>query len=414
MKKLLLCFLALWIFIVTSCNLGLTPTNSYYYIQQSQEVDAEITKPTEDITLSFGIMFDVLKPNGVIDQKDLETYLGTYETLLNTNKDVLQQFYNQLQEIPVIKKEQDTTFPLVDFTTFNFAEKLLVAEFTDKNVPIMKYVDSTTETEWQLSDDISFLVPLENEKNEHIFSYEGENTKAGVNPITQVEYFKYESKNPFFAIDSAYNNDEISSTNEETGMSRFLFYRFKGKGGGIVNLDNMLVAVDTYTSLIFSFGVPTEFETILGQDSPTKWEAVEVAASAPNGQKYKFYEYDPAGYVDANGNFVMYDWYTQSLSQANAANQTNFYPQFTGVSPYLVNFDIKKPTFTVTSDLNDEKGNYTEISGFIFNEPPATVASYDIYRIDDSSSERKLIKENHSLTELYKDYDALISTKNPQ
>ncbi len=407
MKKIFFCiFISILFF---ACNLGFTPSRTYYYIQQQTvETEAEVIPPTEDIELSLNFMFDILEPKGKIQQSELEALLLYYQDELSSDEALLQTFYNQIFELPIVKKAADANFSLIDFETFNFNEALIFAEFSAKNVPSMSYGSGDI---WKISSDKTYLPPLGDE-NLYTYEYSGENTTAGVNPITGVTYLKYEGYNPFFAIDSKYNQ-ALLVDGSERGMQRFNFYRFKGKGGGIVNLDNMLVAVDTYTSLIFSFGVPTDFETILGQDSPTKWEAVEVAATAPDGQKYKFYEYDPAGYIDAQGSFVMYDWYVNNLSQANAANQAKFYPQFTGVSPYLVNFTVKKPTFTIKSSQNDGEGFYTEIIDFNFIEPPGIVETYDIYRIDDSSTDRKLIASLDISQSSYKDYNALILTKNP-
>ncbi len=412
LKKLLYVFASL-IILLFSCNLGFT-SKAYYYIQQSNPNEIEDTKPTEDISLSFPVMFDILEPFGNINQDKLESYLLANKDVISSNPDVQALFFEQLKSIPVVQHEIDTTFALVDFNSFDFKNKIIRSEFSSNNVPKIWYEDPVENTDsWQLSDDSKYLSPLDGDTNSSVFESIGPNTSAGVNPITSVEYFKYEGKNPFFSIDSSYNTNTFINTEfntSEEGMKRFIFYRFKGKGGGIVNLDNMLVAVDTYTSLIFSFAVPTEFETLLGEDNPLKWEAVEVAATAPDGQSYKFYEYDPAGYVDSEGNFVMSDWYLDNLSVANAANKTKFFPQFTGISPYLINLEIKRPTFEVTSNLSDSEGYYTKIHGFDFVDPPKEVASYDIYRIDDSSTNRILIEEDVLPSSSFNDYNALLLT----
>ncbi len=411
MKKLVLLIILCFPFLSNACNLGFTPATQYYYIQQSNYGLDEDVKPSEDIEIDLNYMFDILMSDGDINETELEALLKYYEEELSSDTLLLETFFYQLYELPVVKKAADSLFPLIDFSQFDFNSKVITAEFSSKNVPSMRY--DTDGKVWELSENTTYLPPDET-GNKYTYENTGDNTNAGVNPITNVVYYKYQGYNPFFALDSLYNK-ALLSDGIERGMARFLFYRFQGKGGGIVNLDNMLVAVDTYTSLIFSFGVPTEFESILGQDSPTKWEPVEVAASAPNGQKYNFYEYDPAGYVDSDGKFVMYDWYTENLSQANASNPTKFYPRFTGVSPYLINFDVKKPTFSILSNQGTVSGEYyTELQGFAFDNPPGEVTSYDIYRIDDSSIERKLIKTISKTDTSFKDKTALILTKNPQ
>ncbi len=413
LKHLFLGFTTIFLLITGACNLGFTQYDTYYYIQQSQDTETEDTAPSEDIDLQLNYMFDILQPMGAINEIELEALLLYYQDELLADENLLNTFYYQIYELPVVKSAADSSFEVVDFLDFNFNEALIEATFSSKNVPSMKYSFGEL---WSLSDDTTYLPPLNNGEKTYTYEYAGENTKAGVNAITNVTYIKYEGFNPFFAIDSKYNQAMLADESER-GMERFLFYRFKGKGGGIVDLDNMLVAVDTYTSLIFGFAVPTEFISLLGQDNPTKWEPVESAASAPDGQKYKFYEYDPAGYVDATGTFVMYDWYINNLSQANAANKEKFYPQFTGVSPYLVNFDVKKPTFAIRNNLGDNSNGYfTELSDFTFDQPPGVVETYDIYRIDDSSTARRLIATiNAGDTDaIFKDENALILTKYPQ
>ncbi len=419
MNKKWLCIVIAIIGCLFSCNLGFTPTSQYYYIQQAEEVEETVTAPSEDIEVDLNYMFDILEAEGTINRGELEALLSYYQDELKADEKLLETFLYQIYELPIIRKEADSNFPQIDLKGYDFSDKLIQATFTSKNVPTMSYV---TGDSWLLSDDIKYLPPVKDDKNNFTYEYSGKNTSAGVNSITNVTYLKYEGYNPFYAIDSKYNQAKLVDGNKR-GMERFIFYRFKGKGGGLVDLDNMLVAVDTYTSLIFSYAVPTEFFSILGQDNPTKWEPVEVAATAPDGQKYKFYEYDPAGYIDTiTGNFVMYDWYINNLSNANASNPTNFYPQFTGVSPYLINFEVKKPTFKVNPSENlvdTDSKYYTELSNFAFDTPPGTVDAYNIYRIDDSSTERKLIKTINVIganleEETYKDKNALILTKNPQ
>lgn len=220
------------------------------------------------------------------------------------------------------------TYPeLVGFETADFNNKHISAKFNEKNVPEMWYVDG--DVKWTPSTDTTYLGDTTEDK----YVYSGDNTAAGDNNISSVQYHMYDGKNPFYTADGSYNTATFGG--EETRLERFMFYRFTGDTAG-PSLDNMLVAVDTYTRLIFGFGKPTAFVTILGNDNPTRWEAVEVATTAPDGTQYKFYEYDPAGYVDKDGKFVMYDWYKKNLEEANKNNTGKFDPQFTGTSPYLI------------------------------------------------------------------------------
>ncbi len=205
--------------------------------------------------------------------------------------------------------------------TSAYDTKKLIAKFSGANVPEMSYsgtVDwvDVTDTSWE--------------------SYKGANSSAGSNSITDMVYLRSVGINPFFASNSSYNtntyrlyDEETESSSEETFMKRFHFLRFTGKGGGVAALDNYLVAVDTYTNLVFSFAKPTKWGSLLGNAVPLEWGPVDLVSTGPGGKKFKFYEYDPAGYVGQDGKFYMSQSYKDNLAAAN------YDPSFTGQSPYL-------------------------------------------------------------------------------
>ncbi len=141
------------------------------------------------------------------------------------------------------------------------------------------------------------------------FSKGGPNSSGGGHSITAMHYYLYKGLNPVFSPNSSYNTGAHGDR-----VKRFYFYRFTGKGGGIQGLDNMLVAVDTYTKLVFSFSLPIRFTSVLGQQVPTAWGAVDTKVQ--NG-KYKFYEYDPVGIVDKNGKVELYKWYTDAMGRSD-------------------------------------------------------------------------------------------------
>ncbi len=137
----------------------------------------------------------------------------------------------------------------------------------------------------------------------------GPNSSGGGYSITGVTYYLYKDKNPLFSPSSSYNNGEHGER-----MKRFYFYRFTGKGGGIQWLDNMLIAVDRYTKLVFAFAIPTKYNHVLGQKVPVAWGAVDTRV---NNGKYKFYEYDPVGIVKENGSIELYSWYKSAMGSGN-------------------------------------------------------------------------------------------------
>lgn len=135
-------------------------------------------------------------------------------------------------------------------------------------------------------------------------------------PISGVTYYQYRGLNPGYAADGNYNKALQTTGKGSPKLSRFFFYRFTGKGGGIQWLDNNLIAVDTYSKLVFAFSEPVEFSSM---GAPTKWSPTD--ASPYIGQMYQFYMYDPVGYVakkdDGSYEVVLYQWFQDNLAKGN-------------------------------------------------------------------------------------------------
>lgn len=204
--------------------------------------------------------------------------------------------------------------------TANYVTKKLLAKFSGANVPEMRY--SGTQNWEVLAGTWEY--------------FNGPNTNAGSNSITDMRYMRSAGINPFFSPTSSYNtakyvvyDGETATSDSETFMKRFHFLRFTGKGGGVAALDNYLVAVDTYTNLVFSFAKPTKWGSLLGNAVPLEWGPVDLTCTGPGGKQFKFYEYDPSGYVGEDGNFYMTESYKSNLANGN------YDPTFTGKSPYL-------------------------------------------------------------------------------
>ncbi|EKV55867.1 hypothetical protein [Brachyspira hampsonii] len=179
-----------------------------------------------------------------------------------------------------------------NFSSSKFKDWLLVATFSGDNVPTLQFVDKTENMYWESSDSST---------KEYV--YKGKNSKAGIFFISSMTYYQYRGYNPLY---TAKRNRENSDA-----MKRFYFYRFTGKGGGIISLDNTLVAVDIYTKYVYIYGVPVEEDKIFGVDVPTKWGPSDTVKY--KGSIMPFYKYDPVGHVMDDGTIVLYDFYLDSF-----------------------------------------------------------------------------------------------------
>ena len=110
--------------------------------------------------------------------------------------------------------------------------------------------------------------------------------------ISNVTYYQYRGLNPFYKADSSYNTNLLKVNDTEIEkLSRFYFYRMTGKIGGIDPIDRGLVAIDTWSKLVFSFAENNK--PVDAENTP-------------------FYMFDPIGYVskvDDNYNLNLFDWY---------------------------------------------------------------------------------------------------------
>ncbi len=186
---------------------------------------------------------------------------------------------------------QDYQDPDMHFPAENIDSWVIRGQFAANNSPTF-WFDTNPSPSWSASDIAT---------EEYLAS--GPNTSAGANSINTVVYYVYKGMNPLYPSDNAYNTGAHGER-----VNRFRFYRFTGKTAS-PSLDNMLVAVDTYTKLVFAFAKPTATESVLGQNVPRQWGSVE----ANNNGKYMFYEYDPAGIVKEDGTFELYEWYSSAM-----------------------------------------------------------------------------------------------------
>lgn len=179
-----------------------------------------------------------------------------------------------------------------NFSSSKFNDWLLVATFDGDNVPTLQFIDKTENMFWESSD---------SSIKEYV--YKGKNSKAGIFFISSMTYYQYRGYNPLYT--------EKRNIDNASMMKRFYFYRFTGKGGGIISLDNTLVAIDIYTKYVYIYGVPVEEEKVFGVDVPQRWGPSDTVKY--KGSILPFYKYDPVGHVQEDGTIVLYDFYLNSF-----------------------------------------------------------------------------------------------------
>ena len=327
--------------IITACP---SPFSSSYYIQQQNRAakdgneqedpgNGDTPIPSEPEPLEPGTisMFSVILPDGKLaEPKNDSTVHDQLAGKLNTADG----------------------FPFALFPTAKFDDWKFSSNFSGSNVPEPKYGGTVT---WESAPE---------NKNPEREKYGGnESASAGSNSISTMTYYRYCGKNPFNLYTSetydVYGEDGKPTGRKEALIKRFIFYRFTGKGGGVVDLDNALVAVDTYTKLVFAFAKPIKFKSVFGNQVPTKWAPVDTHSTGPGGKTYRFYQYDPIGYVKEDGSFYLNDTYKGNQASGN------YDPTFTGKSPYIGFVgDARKPAINISNivlkniSVKDVYGDY--------------------------------------------------------
>ena len=215
------------------------------------------------------------------------------------------------------------------FSASQFNSWLLKVSFDANNVPEYEFfTPSGSDTRAWRSGTLTSA--------EYLFDAGRDNNTAQggfrINPMT---VYQYRGKNPLVQSSSAYN--------KAPQLERFYFYRFSGKAL-VVELDNYLAAVDTYSKFLFAYGKITSYTSAVGQYIPKKYQAVELFA-----EERPFYEYDPIGYVNEDGSVILYqEYYTEMISGEHGAvdffpyikdperETAGYNPDSPGCSPYLI------------------------------------------------------------------------------
>lgn len=192
-----------------------------------------------------------------------------------------------------------------------FDSWLFKASFRDDKLPIYTFFDDTARY-WTAGGMDWNSIPAN-----YYFGKDGENKAQGY-AIKNLTVYKYDKDNPLYD-DKGYLPGR---------MDRFRFYSINGVSGvASINapLKQYLIAVDTYSKFVFAFGKITGTESFMGQDVPSKFEAIEF-----HGDKKDFYEYDPIGYVTSTGEVAFYQHYIDEF----VANPTSYTPKQHGYDNY--------------------------------------------------------------------------------
>ena len=177
------------------------------------------------------------------------------------------------------------------------------------------------------------------------------------NHIYDVTYYKCEKVHPCAV--PLYND-----ATEAKKIERFVFFRFTAtaaKGSRFFQkaLDNFMVALDLKTNLLFTYGAPSDYESIIGGNFiPLKWLPYETHPNTASSQ-LKFYQYDPIGYVKeewdveeggVKTNVVLYEWWNASVragSSYKTVKEKRFMPRLSKNASS--NTSLREPSTPIAS-----------------------------------------------------------------
>ncbi len=283
--------------------------------------------------------------------------------------------------------------------TINLDDYVMIASFGEKNKPTYKleYRPNT----WK-SKDLSL--------NEYY--YEGANTSGGGVTMTGVVYYMYKGKNPAFSSTSSYN--------KSSRLTRFYFYRITATPAN-QNLDNYLIVIDSYSKLVYGFGIPTSWSEIVGIPTPTSWGPVELGWEADtatgnrinfgvDGLKY-FYEYDPVGILNKDGTITIYQWCIDSIAQNRYAPRFNGKIEDTkraiatygkdGRSPYMPLVIADKVEDKISVSLKSIKNINLRSKEFkLFGNPTLKDSAWLTYSIGATVYDNDIVKPVENIVDL--------------
>lgn len=194
------------------------------------------------------------------------------------------------------KQKKDLYFPASRFNDW-----LIKAEFDKNNVPTYAFFYDNKKS-WEIKN-----------SNQSEYVYDGYTSYASGVPLNYIKYYQYRGKNIF--------------TNGAKDLpSDFYFYFFTARGAGIIPLNFHLIAIDIYSKDIYMYAIPIDTKKYFGKPVPLNFIAIDLYET--NGRIYHFYEYDPIGKVEKDGNVTLYNFFKDRQSK-------NIYnPVYTGKSPH--------------------------------------------------------------------------------
>lgn len=206
--------------------------------------------------------------------------------------------------------------PNYKFDGNKISEFLFGVSFDNNNVPTYKFYKKEPK-KWELKNPLT---------SEYYFDGTDDKNKLKTYLIAPAYFYRYNYKNPLVTPESSYNQSER--------MKRFLFYKIVGKAV-VVPLNNYLIAVDTHSKLVFAYAKITKTGEAIGQKYPTEFNPVEEY-----GDKKKFYEYDPIGFMSYDESkdsltLTLYEEYQKEMAKdANA-----YFPQVHDASRNIAGYD---------------------------------------------------------------------------
>lgn len=313
-----ICFLSVFVSVLAfSCS---SPLVSRYYVQQQNKRNVLSAETTPDFSIPDG----ELPP----EQELAPGQISMFSVILRDGNiaepagdgAVAAQLQGKLGG-------SDASYTGYNFSSdFFIPAKISIRGISDK-FPDLHYETSGAEWKDKLIEDVHGIYKQTRAGNDFTAKDKGISSN-----VSNVVYRRIYGESPFKLYADAryeiYGEDGKPTGQYEPLMTRFMFYFFTGQTASPA-LQNCLVAVDTYSKLVFQFGKPVNFEIKFGNNVPTKWAPVDLASTGPGGKKYRFYQYDPVGYVTQDGSFHMTDTY-----KANLKNEI-YDPVYTGKSPYV-------------------------------------------------------------------------------
>lgn len=192
--------------------------------------------------------------------------------------------------------------------------------FDKNNIPTYEFVKNGKR--WDL---VNFFL------NEHHYDGTADKNKARGFKINPANFYRYDGYNPL-------------SHENNWRMERFQFYAILNSKAVVVELNNYLIAIDTYSKFIFAYGKITSTKRIFGADVPLSFDAVENY-----GERRKFYEYDPIGFIEQNGDKLTVKLYDEFINEYSV-KVVDYFPSIhdvsrnvathnaPGLSPYYADF----------------------------------------------------------------------------